>query len=61
MPPAIGDIFCVSAHPYLRWTVAEIRPAASTANVVLRSAADPSVERIVALPVLQNPARFRRA
>lgn len=57
----VGDIFGVAAHPYIRWTVVAIRREdGPPANVVLRSAADPAVERVVALPVLQNPARFTR-
>ena len=57
----IGDTFGVAAHPYIRWTVIGIHDdSGAAANVVLRSAADPQVERVVALPVLQNPARFIR-
>jgi hypothetical protein len=57
----VGDIYCVAAHPYLRWTVIAVKAAADAlTHVVLRSSADPAVERVVALPVLQNPARFRR-
>lgn len=57
----VGDIYGVAAHPYIRWTVVAIRgESGAGANVVLRSAADPQVERVVALPVLQNPARFVR-
>lgn len=57
----VGDMYGVAAHPYIRWTVVAIDGDSSVAaNVVLRSAADPAVERVVALPVLQNPARFVR-
>ncbi len=61
---AIGDTFYVSAHPYLRWTVVAIEGEPRTdavPNVVLRSTADPAVRRTIALPVLQNRARFQRA
>jgi hypothetical protein len=57
----VGEVYCVAAHPYMRWTVVAVKAASHTApNIVLRSAADPAVERTVALPVLQNPARFTR-
>ena len=57
----VGEVYCVAAHPYLRWTVVAVKTASGDApNIVLRSAADPAVERTVALPVLQNPARFTR-
>ncbi len=57
----VGEIYCVAAHPYMRWTVAAVTAEPGSApNVLLRSTADPSVERTVALPVLQNPARFTR-
>ncbi len=58
---SIGETFCVAAHPYLRWTVVEVaaEPGA-VPHVTLRSSADPAVRRVVALPVLQNPARFTR-
>jgi hypothetical protein len=57
----IGDIYGVAAHPYIRWTVVAVRhDSGASANIVLRSAADPQVERVVALPVLQNPQRFVR-
>jgi hypothetical protein len=57
----VGDVYCVTAHPYLKWTVVAVNAAADALeHVVLRSAADPAVERVVALPVLQNPARFTR-
>jgi hypothetical protein len=57
----VGEVYCVAAHPYLRWTVIAVKTASGAApNIVLRSAADPAVERVVALPVLQNPARFTR-
>lgn len=57
----VGETYCVAAHPYLRWTVVGIAAeAGAVANVTLRSSADPAVERVVAAPVLQNPARFAR-
>ena len=58
----IGETFCVAAHPYLRWTVVEVaaEEPGAVPNVRLRSSADPNVERVVALPVLQNPSRFIR-
>lgn len=57
----VGETFCVAAHPYMRWTVIEVAAeAGAVPNVILRSSADPAVKRIVALPVLQNPARFVR-
>jgi len=58
---SVGETFCVAAHPYLRWTVVEVatEPGA-VPHATLRSSADPAVERVVALPVLQNPARFTR-
>lgn len=57
----VGEVYCVAAHPYLRWTVVGIAAeAGAVANVTLRSSADPAVERVVAAPVLQNPARFTR-
>ena len=57
----VGEVYCVAAHPYLRWTVVAVKPASGDApNIVLRSAADPAVVREIALPVLQNPARFTR-
>ena len=58
---SVGETFCVAAHPYLRWTVVEVaaEPGA-VPHVTLRSSADPAVQRVVALPVLQNPARFTR-
>ncbi len=57
----VGEIYCVAAHPYLRWTVVGVAAeAGAVANVTLRSTADPAVERVVAAPVLQNPARFTR-
>jgi hypothetical protein len=56
-----GDEFCVTAHPYQRWTVVSVESGdGAVPNVVLRSSADPAVERVIALPVLQNPARFKR-
>ncbi len=56
-----GAVYCVAAHPYLRWTVVAVAAEVGVVpHVTLRSTADPSVERVVALPVLQNPARFRR-
>ncbi len=58
----VGETYCVAAHPYLRWTVVGIaEQPGGVANVTLRSTADPAVERVVALPVLQNPARFTRS
>ena len=58
---SVGETFCVAAHPYLRWTVIVVaaKPGA-VPHVTLRSSADPAVQRVVALPVLQNPARFTR-
>lgn len=57
----VGEVYCVAAHPYLRWTVIGIAAeAGAVPNVTLRSTADPAVERVVAAPVLQNPARFTR-
>lgn len=57
----VGETYCVAAHPYLRWTVVGVAAeAGAVANVTLRSSADPAVERIIAAPVLQNPARFTR-
>jgi hypothetical protein len=56
----VGEVYCVAAHPYMRWTVIAVKAASGVPNIVLRSAADPAVERVVALPVLQNPARFTR-
>jgi hypothetical protein len=58
----IGETFCVAAHPYLRWTVVEVatEEPGAVPNVRLRSSADPTIERVVALPVLQNPQRFTR-
>ncbi len=57
----VGEVYCVAAHPYLRWTVVGIAAeAGAVANVTLRSSADPAVERVIAAPVLQNPARFTR-
>jgi hypothetical protein len=57
----VGETYCVAAHPYLRWTVVGVAAeAGAVANVTLRSTADPAVERVVAAPVLQNPARFTR-
>lgn len=56
----VGDTYGVAAHPYIRWTVIALEARDGMPNVVLRSAADPQVERVVALPVLQNPARFVR-
>lgn len=53
---ALGDVYCVTAHPYLRWVVAEI----AAPNVVLCSSADESVRRTINLQVLKNPARFQR-
>lgn len=57
----VGETYCVAAHPYLRWTVVGVAAeAGAVANVTLRSTADPGVERVIAAPVLQNPARFVR-
>ena len=60
-PVAIGDVYCVTAHPYMRWTVVALntRPGAEP-EAVLRSTADDGVRRVVALPVLHNPLRFQR-
>jgi len=60
-PVAVGDVYCVTAHPYMRWTVVAVsaRPGAES-EVILRSTADDGVERVVALPVLLNPLRFQR-
>jgi|GEM_PF-2929992 len=57
----VGEIYCVAAHPYLRWTVVGVAAeAGAVPNVTLRSSADPTVQRVIAAPVLQNPARFTR-
>jgi len=58
---AIGDVYCVTAHPYMRWTVVAVnaRPGAEP-EIMLRSTADDGVQRIVALSVLGNPLRFER-
>ena len=60
-PVAVGDVYCVTAHPYMRWRIVAVnaRPGAES-EVVLRSTADDGVERVVALPVLLNPLRFQR-
>ncbi len=62
-PITIGDIYCVTAHPYMRWMVVAVNalPDTTEPEIVLRSTADNSVERIVALSVLLNPLRFQRA
>lgn len=58
----VGETYCIAAHPYLRWTVVAVAAEpGGVPNVTLRSTADPAVERVVALPVLQNPARFTRS
>ncbi|MBM3537157.1 MAG: hypothetical protein FJX55_04915 [Alphaproteobacteria bacterium] len=57
----VGEVYCVAAHPYLRWTVVSVAAeAGAVANITLRSSADPAVERVIAAPVLRNPARFTR-
>jgi len=61
-PIAAGDIYCVTAHPYMRWRVVAVHPGpGSEPEIVLRSTADDAVERVVALSVLVNPLRFQRA
>ena len=57
----VGEVYCVSAHPYIRWTVVAVtaKPGAAP-EIVLRSSADPAVQRVVSLTVLQNPLRFQR-
>lgn len=58
---AVGDVYCVTAHPYIRWTVVAVKPRPDAeAEIVLQSSADPAVERSVALAVLHNPLRFKR-
>jgi hypothetical protein len=57
---SVGAVYCVSAQPYLRWTVIAVNARDDAQpDVVLRSTADPAVERVVSLAVLQNPLRFR--
>jgi hypothetical protein len=57
----VGEVYCVSAQPYIRWTVVALTPKPDALpEIVLRSSADPAVERVVALAVLQNPLRFQR-
>lgn len=60
-PVNVGEVYCVSAHPYIRWTVISMTPRPDAApEIVLRSSADPAVVRVISLPVLQNPMRFQR-
>jgi hypothetical protein len=60
-PVAVGDIYCVTAHPYIRWTVVAVRPPTpAEGEVVLRSTADPAVQRTISRTVLGNPLRFMR-
>ncbi|HEX9466493.1 MAG TPA: hypothetical protein VGB82_28180 [Alphaproteobacteria bacterium] len=60
-PVAVGDVYCVTAHPYIRWTVVAVKPRPDgEAEVVLQSSADPAVNRTVGAAVLHNPLRFTR-
>jgi hypothetical protein len=60
-PVAVGDVYCVTAHPYIRWTVVAVGPRADgDADIVLQSSADPAVQRTVSRAVLGNPLRFQR-
>jgi hypothetical protein len=58
---AVGDVYCVTAHPYIRWAVVAVSagPGAEM-EIVLRSSADPAVQRNVSVAVLCNPLRFQR-
>ncbi len=61
-PVAVGDTYCVTAHPYIRWTVVAVSvPTDGDGHVVLQSSADPAVRRTVSRTVLHNPLRFQRA
>lgn len=60
---AVGDVYCVTAHPYIRWAVVAVSAlpgAEMEMEIVLRSSADPAVQRNVSVAVLCNPLRFQR-